>query len=782
MANTLYFPLLLLLLSAFLTATAQQRHSNISPGSSLTSGSNLSWLSPSGLYAFGFHQQGNGYAVGIFLAGVAEKTIVWTANRDDPPVSENATLLLTTDGRFVLKPMQGYETSIANPDELASSASMLDSGNFVLYNSDQRIVWQSFEGPTETLLPGQRLTAGQELVSSISQTNHSTGKFRLRMQLDGNLVSYPVKSLEGQRDAFWSTKTYGAGDNVTLNLDDDGRLYLLNSSFNLRNLTKGVNFQGRTIYLAKLDVDGIFRLYSQNLDEKGNWSPLWSTSTSKCDPKGICGVNSYCILKDLEAKCVCIPGHNHVDPNDSTSGCQRNYTAGSCENEDGRLNYTMKPLDDTKWLDNSYSILTISTKDDCAAACQGDCNCYAVIFEDGLCKLQSLPLSYGRSSPGSYSFAFFKVGVPENIRKGVPADRPSKKPSKKKLTVEILIIGVSLVAFAFLVLAISGALIYRSNAWTHKMISNRGNIELNEDLAPRAFTYSELEEVTNSFKEEIGRGSFGAVYKGTIQNNQKVVAVKRLEKVLAEGEREFQSEMKVIGRTHHRNLVRLYGYCLEGTKRLLVYEYMSNGSLANILFTSQNQPSWDERVGISLDIARGILYLHEECETRIVHCDIKPQNILMDKCRCAKISDFGLAKLLKPDQTRTFTGIRGTRGYVAPEWHRNLPVTVKADVYSFGIVLLEIICRRRTVDSSLPEDEAILEEWVYQCYENRQLSKLVGDEQVDERKVDRMVKVALWCIQEEPSLRPSIKKVLLMLEGTGDIPKPPSPTSSFSTI
>ncbi|KAK2988284.1 hypothetical protein RJ640_016864 [Escallonia rubra] len=780
MANTLYLPLLLLLLSAFSTATAQQRHSNISLGSSITPGSNLSWPSPSGLYAFGFHQQGNGYAVGIFLAGVAEKTIVWTANRDDPPVSKNATLLLTTDGRLVLQPMQGQETSIANPVEPATSASMLDSGNFVLYSSDQRIVWQSFERPTETLLPGQRLTPGQQLFSSISQTNHSTGIFRLKMQADGNLVSYPVKSIgDTSLDAYSATATAGDGDNVTLNFDDDGRLYLLNSSSNLLNLTRGVNFQGRTIYLAKLDVDGIFRLYSQNLDEKRNWSILWSTPKSKCDPKGVCGVNAYCNLIDVEVTCVCVPGFDHVDPNNWSSGCERNYEAGSCKSDDGRLSYTMKPLDDTTWLDNSYSVLTKSTKEECAEACQGDCNCDAVIFEDRVCKLQSLPLRYGRSSPGSLSFVFFKVGVPEYVTNGVPADQP--KESNKKLTVKILIIGVSLVAFAFLVLAFSGALIYRSHAWTYKRVSEKGNIELSEDLAPRAFTYGELEEVTNSFKEEIGRGSFGAVYKGTIQNNQKVVAVKRLEKVLAEGEREFQSEMKVIGRTHHRNLVRLYGYCLEGTKRLLVYEYMSNGSLADILFTSQNQPSWDERIGISLGIARGILYLHEECGTQIVHCDIKPQNILMDECRCAKISDFGLAKLLKPDQTRTFTEIRGTRGYVAPEWHRNLPVTVKADIYSFGIVLLEIICHRRTVDWSLPEDEAILEEWVYQCYENRQLSKLVGDELVDKRKLDRMVKVALWCIQDEPSLRPSMKKVLLMLEGTVDIPVPPSPTSFFST-
>ncbi|KAK2988281.1 hypothetical protein RJ640_016861 [Escallonia rubra] len=733
MANTLYFLLLLLLLSAFSTATAQQRHSNISPGSFLTPGSN--WLSPSGLYAFGFYQQGNGYAVGICLVGVAEKTVVWTANRDDPPVFKNARLLSTTDGKFVLQPMQGQETIIANPDALASSASMLDSGNFVLYNSDQNVIWQSFEHPTDTLLPGQPLRMGQGLFSSISQTDHSTGIFRLQMQDDANLVQQAFKSnsLYTPEDSYWFSDTKDSGNNVTLNLDAN---------------------DGRRSILAQ------FKFHYN------------------CDPKGLCGLNGFCVLIDVEAQCKCVPGFDFVDPNKWSSGCVRNYTAGSCKNDDGRMNYSMKTLDETTWFDNSYTLLAKTTKENCSAACQVDGNCDAAMFEDGNCKLLSLPLKYGRRKIGSSSVAFFKEDA--CIRNRIPAD--PRKEGNKKLTIGILIICVSLVAFAFIVLAISGTLIYRSNARAYKKVSEKGDTEISEGLAPRAFTYGELEDMTNSFKEELGRGSFGAVYKGTIQNNQKVVAVKRLEKVLAEGEREFQSEMKVIGRTHHRNLVRLYGYCLEGTKRLLVYEYMSNGSLADILFTSQNQPGWDERIGISLGIARGILYLHEECETQIIHCDIKPQNILMDDCGHAKISDFGLAKLLKPDQTRTFTGVRGTRGYVAPEWHRNLPVTVKADVYSFGIVLLEIICRRRNVESSLPEDEAILEEWVYQCYENRELSKLVGDEQVDERKLNRMVKVALWCIQEEPSLRPSIKKVLLMLEGTVDIPVPPSPTSFLSTI
>lgn len=264
--------------------------------------------------------------------------------------------------------------------------------------------------------------------------------------------------------------------------------------------------------------------------------------------------------------------------------------------------------------------------------------------------------------------------------------------------------------------------------------------------------------------------------------DQKVVAVKRLDKELVEGEKEFQTEMKIIGRTHHRNLVRLLGYCLDGSRRLLVYEYMSNGSLSDILFTPEKQPTWEERCGIARDIARGLLYLHDECDTQIINCDIKPQNILMDDHFCAKISDFGMAKLLKKDQTRTYTGVRGTRGYVAPEWHRKLPVTVKADVYSFGIVLLELICRRKCVDWSLAEDESILEYWVYSCFEAGELGKLVGDEEVERRQFERMVKISIWCIQDEPSLRPSMKKVLLMLEGTVEIPVPPSPTSFLSTI
>ncbi|KAK3419360.1 hypothetical protein EUGRSUZ_H05095, partial [Eucalyptus grandis] len=279
--------------------------------------------------------------------------------------------------------------------------------------------------------------------------------------------------------------------------------------------------------------------------------------------------------------------------------------------------------------------------------------------------------------------------------------------------------------------------------------------------------------MTGNFSEEIGRGVFGTVYKGTLMKNQhssKAVAVKKIEKISSDGEREYLAEVKTLGKTRHRNLVRLLGYCHDGKNRLLVYEYMSNGSLADVLFKAEHQASWEVRMGIVQNVARGLLYLHEECEMQIIHCDIKPQNILIDDNMQAKISDFGLSKLLKPDQTNTITMIRGTRGYVAPEWHKQLPVTVKVDTYSFGVMLLEIICGRRCVDVSLPEEEAVLEDWVYHCFQAGELDKLVHYQTIDQKQLERMVKVALWCIQEEPAHRPSMKEVLLMLEGTVYVP------------
>ncbi|KAH0714503.1 hypothetical protein KY284_007408 [Solanum tuberosum] len=631
----------LLILSAFHAVTlAQQRKFNITLGSSLTPTTNSSWFSPSRRFALGFYEQTNGYAVGIYIVGMPNKTAVWTANRNSPVVPSNTVLLLTNDGRLIVK-VGNQEISVINPSRAIASASLMDTGNFVLYDSDRNVIWQSFDNPTNTLLPGQHISVGQELFSGASETDDSLGIFRLKMQDDGNLVQYPVNTADSAPYAYYTSYTGGFGNNVSLNLDDDSLLYLFNSTNSLKNLTKGGYRRERTIiYMMKIDADG-------------NWS----------------------------------------------AGCERNFTTETCQlKENTSKYYDMRTVENTGWEDSTYVVLAVTTKEDCEQACLQDCNCEAASFKDSVYKAKA---------------AF------EESR----------------------------------------------------------SAQLSEDVAPRAFSYAELEQATSGFKEALGRGAFGTVFKGILAEGQKVIAVKRLEKELVEGETEFQTEIKIIGKTHHRNLVRLLGYCLDGSRRLLVYEYMTNGSLADILFTPEKQPTWEERCGFARYIARGLLYLHDECDTQIIHCDIKPQNILVDDQFCAKISDFGMAKLLKKDQTRTYTGIRGTRGNVAPEWHRNLPVTVKADIYSFGVVLLELICRRKYVDLSLNENEAILEYWVYNCFDAGELDKLVRDEGVDKRQFERMVKISIWCNQDDSSLCPSMKKVLLMLEGTVEIPVPPSPSS-----
>nr|XP_027074513.1 G-type lectin S-receptor-like serine/threonine-protein kinase LECRK3 [Coffea arabica] len=767
--------------SCLATALAQQSHLNISLGSSLTpTGNSSSWSSHSGLFAFGFYQQGNGYAVGIYLAGIPGKTVIWTANRLSPVFPSNVSLVLSSDGRLILQHTQGQDIVIADPSESISSASMLDSGNFVLYNSDKKIVWQSFEHPTNTLLPGQQLATGHELYSSASETDDSMGIFRIKMQDDGNLVQYPVRKPGSPGYAYYASNTFGNG--VTLNLDGDGHLYLINSSLTiLSNLTKGGYPQDGRVYMAKIDVDGIFRLYSYSSNQ-GNRSILWESVEDKCAPKGLCGPNGFCTMMDNVAECRCPPGFDFVNPGNWSSGCERNFTTESCKsNSITNVKYEIRSLANTVWEDNTFATMETSTQEDCEKQCLDDCNCEAAFYKDGECRKQRLPLTYGKRTSDS-NVALVKVGTLVSISESVIPSSPPKS-IKKEIRVDILVIGISLAVFGVMISVTAGVYVHRNQVRAYKKITQSGNVEFVEDAAPKAFTFAELEVATNDFREELGRGAFGAVYKGVLPNSGKVVAVKKLEKVLVEGEKEFQNEIRVIGRTHHRNLIQLLGYCLDGNKRLLVYKYMSNGSLADILFKPENHPWWDERIRIASDVARGILYLHEECETQIIHCDIKPQNILMDDSRCAKISDFGLAKPLDHDRTRTYTAVRGTRGYVAPEWHRNLPVTVKADVYSYGIVLLEIICCRKNVDSRFPEEQSILEVWAYDCFMDGELHKLVGEEEaVDMTKLERMIRIALWCIQNEPTLRPSMKKVVLMLEGTVDVPVPPSPDSFFSAM
>ncbi|RWR97922.1 Protein kinase domain-containing protein [Cinnamomum micranthum f. kanehirae] len=761
---------------------------NITLGSYLYPTKNpTSWSSPSGHFAFGFYQEGQGFAVGIWLLdGSADKTVVWTANTDDPLVSASATLCLTEDGKLVLT-AEGSQNKSITADELSYliySASMLDNGNFVLYSSDSKMIWQSFDYPTDTILAAQSpvLYFGDNLLSSsVSRTNHTIGRFRLSLNRNG-LSLAPAATIDADSStSYWGSYLYDNEDyfKFKLNLDDIGHMYVVRENGTISsNLTDGWPPSNHTagIYRATLDHDGVFRLYLHSMRKNNNPTEeiKWQSLQDKCSVYGTCGINSYCMLGE-PIDCTCLPGFNYINSSERYAGCEMrwgNRSFGSVEEK--RMTPTIVPLQNTWFKDDHYSLLqNMENEEDCKEACLTDANCVAAQyrkFENSCYKLQ-FPLRYGRGRKGkSISFVLFvKLANRDWVRE-------KHTSSISKTSIMILVIGAILTICSGITMAVFGYLISRRGLWAH-VKSCEEKLGTTEDIVLRSFTYNELAVATNGFNQALGRGSFGTVYKGASSNNERTVAVKRLEKVVEEGEREFQMEMRAIGRTHHRNLVRLIGFCNEGFNRLLVYEYMKNGSLADFIFSAEGRPLWSDRVRIILEVARGILYLHEDCEPHIIHCDIKPQNILIDEFWTAKISDFGLAKLLTPNQTRTFTGPRGTRGYLAPEWYQNKPISVKADIYSFGIVLLEIVCCRRNIELEVEDDEIILTDWISKCYRAGELAKLFHGEEVEKKQFERIVMVGLWCIQSEPAFRPSMKNVILMIEGIMDVQVPPFPAS-----
>ncbi|XP_062213544.1 rust resistance kinase Lr10-like isoform X2 [Phragmites australis] len=299
---------------------------------------------------------------------------------------------------------------------------------------------------------------------------------------------------------------------------------------------------------------------------------------------------------------------------------------------------------------------------------------------------------------------------------------------------------------------------------------------------PTRYTFSEVKKIARRFREKIGQGGFGSVYKGELPNGVPV-AVKMLENSTGEGE-DFINEVATIGLIHHANIVRLLGFCSEGTRRALIYEFMPNESLEKYIFLPDSSTSKEllpnKMVDVALGIARGMEYLHQGCSKRILHFDIKPHNILLDYNFNPKISDFGLAKLCARDQSIvTLTAARGTMGYIAPElYSRNFGgVSYKSDVYSFGMLVLEMVSGMRNSDPSVESpNEIYLPEWIFEKVITGQDLVLAREMTEEKEKVRQLAIVALWCIQWNPKNRPSMTKVVNMLTGRlENLQIPPKP-------
>ncbi|KAL8554877.1 hypothetical protein ACS0TY_002884 [Phlomoides rotata] len=362
-----------------------------------------------------------------------------------------------------------------------------------------------------------------------------------------------------------------------------------------------------------------------------------------------------------------------------------------------------------------------------------------------------------------------------------PSINPEGKKTKAKAGLVIgLVAGLSVFVLAVILLVIC----------LRRKKSEKGNEEefvfdvsmeneFERGSGPKKFSYAELVRATDNFSEEhkLGEGGFGGVYLGFLKDSNSDVAVKRVSKSSKQGAKEYASEVRIISRLRHRNLVQLIGWCHEKRELLLVYEFLPNGSLDSHLFEDKSSLSWETRYKVAQGLASALLYLHEEWEQCVIHRDIKSSNVMLDSSFNAKLGDFGLARLVDHEAESQTTVLAGTMGYMAPECVITGKASKESDVYSFGIVALEIACGRKPIDGRAQGSQVRLVEWVWELY-GRGVHLEAGDpklgEEYNEEEMERLMVVGLWCAHPDHTLRPSIRQAIQVLSSEAQPPVLPS--------
>ncbi|KAG8075432.1 hypothetical protein GUJ93_ZPchr0006g44530 [Zizania palustris] len=791
-------PLLLLqtLIHLLLCISAQEF---LLPGSSLYVDGELH--SPDGTFTCGFQQiSPNASTFSIWFSKSTQKTVVWSANPLHPVYSWGSKVELKSDGRLNLKNYNGqtvWTNNVSSSD--AQHAQLLDSGNLVVKGKAGITLWQSFDSPTDTLLPTQSITAAIKLVSTNRLlvpghfSFHFDDQYLLTLfddEKDISFIYWPEP-----RGNIWQKKRNPFNSTRNGILDSWGHFH---GSDNLTFMAAdwGPNISRR----LTLDYDGNLRLYS--LDMTGSWSVTWMVFPQLCKVRGLCGRNGICVYTPAPA-CVCAPGYDVIDPSDRSKGCSPRVNI-SCHGQEVEF----ISLRHTDFLGYDLSAHHSVSVNSCMDICLSDCNCVGFAYWEGLgdCYPKNVLLG-GVAISNLFSTGTMYLKLPKGVvsNYSTPYSQPfgPKYGPNCSTTNKIFIADfldtrnsgqstpfpyfygfLSAIFLAEVIFVILGWFILRRESlqlrvWTdeagYQMIANHF----------RRYTYRELVLATRKFKDELGRGASGIVYKGVLKDNR-VVAVKKLVEI-NEGEEEFQHELGVMSRIYHTNLVRIWGFCSDGTHRILVSEFVENGSLDKILFdseSSQNLLGWKQRFNIAVGVAKGLAYLHHECSEWVIHCDVKPDNILLGKNMEPKITDFGLAKLLnRGGSNMNVSRIRGTRGYLAPEWVSSQPITAKVDVYSFGVVLLELLKGARVSELQKNEDDDLKmalgrvirvlaeqlksdhsdEFWIADFIDTR----LHG--QFNNTQARMTMEVAVSCLEEDRGRRPTMEYVVEMLVSVDEV-------------
>ncbi|XP_028100399.1 receptor-like serine/threonine-protein kinase SD1-8 [Camellia sinensis] len=771
-------------------------------------------VSQGSIFELGFFRRGNSNIyLGIWFKNFAEQIIVWVANRDKPLSDPSSVRLgLSEDGNLVLLDSLSktpiWTTNLVSPPTSNSTeAVLLDDGNFILRNSSEpsTIYWQSFDHPTDTWMPGaklgiNKLTGKTQLLTSWKNSEDpAPGRFSLQVDPNGSNQFFIMWNMSRiyWTSGVWNGQRFSLVPEMRSNgifnfsfISNERETYFTYSLYNSSVLSRLVMEQTGQI---------MQRLWLANL---WNWKLFW-VPVDQSEVYAFCGAFGIFNVTSL-THCACLPGFVPLSPNETqllndwSGGCVRK-TRLQCEsNISTAKNDGFLKISNLKSPPANSKAYPARNDKQCESACSLNCSCIAYAYNGSECSIWDGALLNLRLSDGNNTAQNLYIKLAASELQDVGGNRRKSWVIIAILVpLAMLITGFSLWHLWRKKLKQNGAkypsedlLVFdfdgSSNATDHE--TNAGyNLTRGKknDADLPFFSFASVSAATDGFSSsnKLGQGGFGPVYKGKLLKGQEI-AVKRLSKRSGQGLEEFKNEIVLIAKLQHRNLVRLLGCCMEQDEHILIYEYMINKSLDFFLFdpSKREMLDWRTRIHIIEGIAQGLLYLHQYSRLRIIHRDLKASNILLDDEMNPKISDFGMARIFGGNQSQANTNrIVGTYGYMAPEYAMEGIISIKSDVFSFGVLLLEIVSGKRNTGFYHSNSLNLLGHAWDLWNADRGLDLL--DPVVNcpsSLMLLRYINVGLLCVQENPADRHTMSYVVSMLNN--ELALPPKPKQpAFST-
>ncbi|KAK6932449.1 Bulb-type lectin domain [Dillenia turbinata] len=755
-------------------------------------------LSKNGTFALGFFTPNNSSSrryVGVWYNKVIEKNVVWVANRENPINNTSGVLSIDQQGNLLLYDMS-RSTLVwsANVSSKASYIKLLDSGNLVLVKENSALyVWQSFDHPTDTMLSNMKIgldrKTGQNrfLTSWRSGDDPGQGDYMFELDPSGSLQLFLYRgSTKIWRNSPWPWSL------PILFLQGNSVRYFCVFSNDPNGVLFSYNLDDSSI-ATKLVVDDSGSISRYIWNERDNrWNSIWSAPRDICDEYRHCGAYSICAPSGtIMFECSCLPGFKPKSPRDwhvrdGSGGCVREQNISLCGNGEGFLKVARTKLPDTSLVGATMFVNNLECRQKCLRNCS--CTAYAssiVNEKENVCLMWFGELTDMRSAPESEIDLFVRV---DSITLAKNAKKDKGFLSKKELLVISISIDGALLTLFLIVVCVR--LIRRkklkANRQKHRpplrSTKENSNATGSQECSVPFYDFTTITAATNNFAStnKLGHGGFGSVYKGQLPSGMEI-AIKRLSKDSRQGSEEFKNEVMLMAQLQHKNLVKLLGYCIEIDEKILIYEYLSNKSLDNFIFDEKRklELNWRKRREIIVGIAKGLVYLHQDSRLKVIHRDLKASNILLDNKLNPKISDFGIAKICGGEHSQANTRrIVGTYGYMAPEYVIFGKFSTKSDVFSFGVLLLEIISGKRNNVDYQNHPSLNLIGFVWELWKQDKALEII-DSSLEEPGFSyealRCIQVGLLCMQECAADRPTMSDVVFMLGNNTSLPSPKQP-------